>query len=236
MKLLLILKLGSTLPAIAETHGDFEDWFIAGMGIPRDRVHIVHALEGSLPAPEAYCGILVTGSHSMVTDEEPWALKVQNWLPGVVEARVPLLAVCFGHQLLAKAMGGEVGFSPQGPEFGTVTITTSPEAAEDELFGHLPPKFDAHVAHSQTVLRLPGGAKVLASSELEPHQAFVLHDLAWGIQFHPEFSEEVTRAYILDEKASLRSKECDVDSLLASVRPTPEASQLLAGFAATTMG
>jgi GMP synthase (glutamine-hydrolysing) len=236
MKPLLILKLGSTFPAIAEKYGDFEDWFIAGMKISRDQVRVVPATEEQLPDLKGFCGLLLTGSHSMVTDDEPWSRRLLDWFPAVVGTGVPILAICYGHHLLCQAMGGKVGDNPRGREYGTVKITRSPEAQGDSLFGDLPAEFDAHVAHTQSALRLPPGARVLASSDLDPHQAFALNDRVWGVQFHPEFDEDITRAYITTQRDILKSEGHDVEMLLSSVQPTPESIQLLERFAAIAVG
>ncbi len=69
-----IIKLGSTMPSLATRHGDFEDWVISGMGLTRDDVRVIDPTQGeALPPPDALPGIVLTGSHAMVTDREPWS-------------------------------------------------------------------------------------------------------------------------------------------------------------------
>ncbi len=94
-----------------------------------------------------------------------------------VQAGTPLLGICYGHQLLAHALGGRVDYNPAGRESGTVFIDLHPPAFEDPLFAAMPARFAAHATHLQTVLRPPEGATVLARSEQDGCHAF-----RWGEQ------------------------------------------------------
>lgn len=232
-----ILKTGSTYPAIRERFGDFEDWFVAGLTRDRkdDESHLelqtFHVVDGELPdASGEWDGIVVTGSPAMVSEREPWSETTARWLANAIEAGVPALGVCYGHQLLAHAMGGEVGYHPQGRESGSYAIRLTASASEDPLFGSLPQQFPAQLTHLQSVLALPPGAVLLASSEFEPHQAFRIGNHAWGIQFHPEFSDDVMRAYLDVQTPALRKEGLDPAQLIDEVVETPDASALLQRF------
>ncbi|RPI77170.1 MAG: GMP synthase, partial [Desulfobacteraceae bacterium] len=98
MQPFLIVKTGSTLPTLSAHRGDFEDWFVSGLGIEKSRVMIVDVQNGgSLPACTEISGVAVTGSHEMVTDRLVWSEKTAEWLRGAVTAGLPILAVCYGH-------------------------------------------------------------------------------------------------------------------------------------------
>jgi GMP synthase (glutamine-hydrolysing) len=153
-----------------------------------------------------------------------------------VERQVPIFGICFGHQLLAHALGGQVGDSPHGREFGTVEVQLTEEAQGDALFGGLPPAFGAQVAHSQSVLEMPEGARRLASSALEPNQAFAVGDSAWGVQFHPEFDAGVVVVYINRFRETLLAGGTDPDDLLARCVRTPHSARLLRRFAQIASG
>ena len=159
MKKLYILKLGTTFPGIAERFGDFDAWTLAGLGNGRIEACVLDVEHGaSLPEAVECAGVVITGSHSMVTDELPWSVRVEKWLPSLLEAGTPIFGICYGHQLLARAAGGKVGFHPHGKEIGTVQVQVLPDGASDVLFGRLPQTFTAHATHSQSVLRLPPNA------------------------------------------------------------------------------
>ncbi|MBM4094771.1 MAG: glutamine amidotransferase [Planctomycetes bacterium] len=232
MKSMWIIKAGRTFTSVCRAYGDFEQWISGGLGsdVPRIRVFDV-ARDIDLPTPRDCSGVIVTGSHAMVTDRLPWSLALEDWIPRVVESDVPFLGICYGHQLLASALGGEVAYHPRGREVGTVGIRLSPACADDPLLGGLPQTFDVNVLHAQTVARLPAGAVHLACNNFEQHHAFRVGPRAWGVQFHPEYDDRIMSAYIERMAGQFREEGHDVEKLSAAVRPTPEAARVLTRFA-----
>ncbi len=254
---ILIVKLGDTLPALCTRLGDFEHWIAQGLQAEGAPVHIEvadprptgigptahqpsgsphhHAAATALPDPttvvQRRMGVVITGSHAMVTDREPWSEATADWLAKVVALGAPVLGICYGHQLLAHALGGEVWPHPGGLEMGTIRVQPTPAAAADALFAHLQAPFAAPSAHRQSVRRLPPGATVLASNAFEPHHAFRVGECAWGVQFHPEFGTEATRAYVQHLASDLQRQGVEAQHLLDRVQPSPQAASLLARFA-----
>lgn len=226
----VILKTGTTYPAIRATSGDFEDWFVRGLSNELD-LTVVNVAKGEPPGNvQDWDGIVVTGSPAMVSDREAWSETTARWLSDAVARKVPVLGVCYGHQLLAHALGGDVGYHPEGRETGTWSIELLPEAKSDPLFAELPNTFKAQLTHKQSVLGLPPGAVLLGRSEFEPHQAFRVGECAWGVQFHPEFTDAIMRAYLGVQAPELTAESLDPDALLSAVEPAPEASRLLQRF------
>jgi len=227
---LAIIKVGDSLDALRERRGDFEHWIAAGLGPVRLPVVVLDPRRGdALPAPSAIAGAIVSGSHAMVSHREAWSEATGAWLAHLVAEGTPVLGICFGHQLLADALGGEAGDHPGGLELGTVEVELRPEAADDALLHDLPPRFDAHVVHRQSALRLPEGAVRLAGNAFEPTQAFRIGDTAWGVQFHPEFDADVMRNYV--DTVGREHGIADRDALRARVGDTEVAAQLLGRFA-----
>jgi GMP synthase (glutamine-hydrolysing) len=233
---LLILKLGDTLPDLAARRGDFEDWFIAGLGLDFSVVQVFDPRTGAdFPPLDKISGLLLTGSHSMVTERQGWSECAAQWTKSAVEAGIPTLGVCYGHQLLAHAFGGEVGDNPRGTQEGSTTIELTPEGLADPLLGGLGvEKFDAQVSHAQSVLKLPPGAIRLAFDDWDANQAFRLGENAWGVQFHPEMDTDIARAYVEAENANLLAQGQDPQQILADLRETPIAAQVLQHFAKRT--
>lgn len=235
MKPLLIVKTGQTLPALRASGEDFEDWIMRGLAIDLGRVLVVDAYaDEELPDLDSIAGMVVTGSPAMVTELAPWSERCAEYLRDAVGKTVPVLGICYGHQLLAHACGGEVGYHPKGREIGTVAIDNAAAAQQDALFGVLPERFLGHTTHSQSVLRLPEHAVLLASSVHDAHQAFRIGENAWGVQFHPEFDAQIMRGYVWERRAALLEEGYDIDRLIGGVSETPEATHLLRDFALLT--
>lgn len=228
---LYILKTGTTFPKIKKDLGDFEDWTIKAMASPNAPVRLLDMASGAmLPDPVDCLGAVITGSHSMVTDDLPWSLAIEKWLPSLVSRKIPVLAICFGHQLLGRSMGGKVAFRPGGIETGTVNVCLNSDASADPLFAELSSPFSVHVDHSQSVVSLPPGAVLVASSEDEPNMAFRIGKYAWGVQFHPEFNALIMRRYVLEQQEKLRCSGIDVERVLEDIRETPSSAGILERF------
>jgi len=229
---LAIIKVGETFDALRDRQGDFEHWIAAGLGATRLPVVVLDPRRGdTLPAPQTIAGAVVTGSHAMVSHREAWSEATGAWLRGLVAQGTPLLGICFGHQLLADALGGEAGDHPGGLEVGTVVVELCADAASDALLHDLPARFDAHMVHRQSALRLPEGAVRLAGNAFEPNQAFRVGRCAWGLQFHPEFDAEAMRGYIDLMADALRAAGADPAALRERVTGTATSAQLLGRFA-----
>ena len=229
MKYIYIIKAGDTFAELEAVHGGFEQWVIDNMKGYEGLLKVVNVEKGEkLPDTDECLGVIMTGSHSMVTEREDWSEKTAKWIREAVLSGMPYFGICYGHQLLADAMGGEAGYNPFGMEIGTVEISKMPDAAEDPLLKRLPNEFAAHVIHSQSAIKLPAGAVCLARNKHDSHHAFRVGDHAWGVQFHPEFSEDAMRGYVERYREKLDKA---YELTLSSVRETPEATSLLSAFA-----
>jgi GMP synthase (glutamine-hydrolysing) len=231
MSQIVVVKVGSTFPSLIRRKGDFEDWILSGMGLHPDLTLVVDVRCAiALPEHDQVLGIVVTGSHASVTDHHDWSERTAGWLAEAVARGIPILGICYGHQLLAYALGGEVGDNPNGREYGTVEIQLTANAQGDALFGRLPAPLRVHLSHAQTVLRLPDEARRLAFSAMDGNQAFVVGSLAWGVQFHPEYDAEVAIEYLHQDRDALVAEKQNPDYLIETCVDAPQAGTILRRF------
>ncbi len=232
MKKIVILKTGGTIKSLIPNKGDFEHWIISGMNVPEDSLTVIDVRNSTyFPDYSELSGIVITGSHSMITKHHEWNERTAEWLFPAVEKEIPVLGICYGHQLLAYTLGGEVGDNPKGPEYGTVSLQLTNQSKEDVLFQEFSDSIKVHVTHSQSVLTLPKNAKRLASSKMDPNQAFVYGKNAWGIQFHPEFDKEVVLSYIHTFQEMLLKEGQDINLIERQVVETKQSFGILRRFA-----
>ncbi len=196
-------------------------------------MRVVAVFDGeSLPAPESPAAVVVTGSSAMLSERAPWSERAAGWLKQAVASGTPVLGICYGHQLLGHALGGEVGPNPRGREMGTVRVDLCAAGCDDALLGSLERPLRVQATHVESLLELPPGATVLAGNAADPHHAFAWGTRAWGVQFHPEFDADVMRAYLEARGEILRGEGIDPDPLVRDVTETPQGPELLRRFAA----
>ncbi|SKA99657.1 GMP synthase (glutamine-hydrolysing) [Caloramator quimbayensis] len=218
MKKILIVKCGNTFDFIKEKYGDFEDFIIRQAAIDKENFVVIDAQkEKYFPKEESISGIILTGSHSMVTDEEDWSLILSKWILDISKKDIPILGICYGHQLLCKAFGGIVGYNPKGIEKGTVSIKLTENGQEDSLLKVLPEEFLGHTTHFQTIIKPPLNSKLLAKNDFEGHHAIVIGNKIWGVQFHPEFDKNIMLEYIKADEKHLIESGYDIQKINESV-------------------
>jgi len=231
MKPLVVVKAGETFPDLIEKYGDFEDWITKGLGRLKDEIQVVNAVSGlKLPVPDKIKGAVISGSHSYVTHNTDWSIRLEAWTRNLIQHQVPILGICYGHQIMAKAMGGVVDSHPISLEIGTREVELLVSCDTDPLFQGLPKRFKVHVFHSQSVIQLPSDALILAKNDFEPHQAFRIGKNAWGVQFHPEADAAVTRGYIRNLEEDVKASGQDSNLLVEQLEETPYAAAVLKRF------
>ena len=228
----LIIRTGFAPPPIRARHGDFPHWFRIATGLPRERVRVVDVVADEvLPAPGEVAGTFITGSAAMVTERAAWSERTAAWIRAAMDLGVPMFGVCYGHQLMAHALGGRVDYLAGGREIGTLPIERLTEADDDPVAGVLPSHFHAHTTHEQSVIEIPRGSRVLARSARDPHHLLRYGPNALSVQFHPEFNAEIMRAYIHRKRHDMRREGSDAGHIYSAVNPTPIARSLLRSFA-----
>ncbi len=229
----IIIQTGTPPAAIRQQYGDLPQWFSQAIGLPLSAIQVVRVFEGDpLPTPDPARLAVITGSWDMVTDRLPWSEATAGWIRQAMAAEMPLFGVCYGHQLMAHALGGEVGYLDCIRETGCLPVSLTVAAAADPLLEGLPDTFPVHLTHMQSVTRLPAGAEVLGRSAIDPHQIIRYGKHAVSTQFHPEFPVAAAGAMIERNRAVFGQEGRDTDAILAQIAETPEATRILQRFIA----
>ncbi|QKG91758.1 gamma-glutamyl-gamma-aminobutyrate hydrolase family protein [Halorubrum salinarum] len=171
------------------------------------------AVDGDLPDHTEFDGVVVTGSRSSVYWDEAWIPPLVDYVAEAADAGVPVLGVCYGHQVLAEALGGRVA-GMDGFEIGYNEIR---RVRDDPLFEGIGETFTAFTTHGDAVVELPPSATLLAENDRGVHAFRDGH--CWGVQFHPEYDAETARD-VTDGKRD-QIGDARVDAVLESI--TPEA-------------
>src|SRR5207244_2943484 len=172
-------KLLVIQPAELDPPARVGDW-LTGAGAELD---VVRPAETARPAGlDGYQGLVCLGGPMGAEDDTdyPWLASVRRLLAGSVAARLPVLAICLGAELLAVATGGRVGPGAAGPEVGPRLVAKRDLAWRDPLFADLPFMPDVLQFHTDAITALPRGAELLASAEPYPNQAFRVGPSAYG--------------------------------------------------------
>ncbi|MDG2525396.1 glutamine amidotransferase [Stenotrophomonas sp. HITSZ_GD] len=226
----LILETGQPVPAM-KRYGRFPHWIRVAAGLAEAETVVVNVEAGQAPpSPAGFAGTIVSGSAAFVTDRADWSERTADWLRAAAHDGLPVFGICYGHQLLAHALGGQVDYNPAGRESGTIELELHPPAFEDPLFAGLPARFPAHATHLQTVLRAPDGATVLARSPQDACHAFRWGEHAWGVQFHPEFATHHIRGYVHARADCLQRHGRCARTVAREVSAAPLARRLLRRF------
>lgn len=139
---------------------------------------------------------LITGSRHGVNDDLPWIAPLENFIRHLHDAQKKVIGICFGHQLIAKALGGKVTKSPKGWGLGMSKNTV---IQQKPWMTPLRQQFNLLVSHQDQVVELPPGSEILASSDFCPFY-MVQIDSNLSVQGHPEFSKAYSQALIESRK------------------------------------
>lgn len=194
-----ILETGRPPEELAAEHGSYAGMFERLLG--PDFEHVIYpVMEDVFPdGARAADGWLVTGSRFGVYDEEPWIKRLEDFLREVMAAKVPVVGICFGHQVLASAMGARVEKAASGWGVGPHAyelVETAPWMEEAT------PGITLNAMHQDQVLSLPEGARVLARSAFCPYGALAYGESAISFQAHPEFDNAYERDLISARRGS----------------------------------
>lgn len=171
--------------------------------------------EGAFPArPGDHTGYVISGSRAGVYESDAWIGQLANFVRAAFAQNIPLLGICFGHQMIAHALGGRTEKAAVGWGLGLQKFDLAPAAERPAWMQGGPDHYHLPCIFQDQVVQVPPGFEVLASNDFCPHGC-IYHPRALGIQGHPEFSKAYTlaRTRHLRERAGEDAYQLGVASL-----------------------
>lgn len=212
-----ILKSGQLHPDIVAKHGTYPEQYMRLLrrADPDLEFFAVHVDEGE-PLPDIHDadGWLIPGSKHGAYDDLPWIEPMKDFLRRAVAAGIPVVGICFGHQMLAEALGGKVVKSDKGWGLGIDDYTP---VHTPSWMAQLAKPWSGHVVHQDQIVELPPEAVVLAASPFCEYAALAYgdpeHPKALSVQAHPEFSAD-----FMNDLIEVRMKDVAPPELVARGR------------------
>ncbi len=175
-------------------HGDYPFMFTQLLALADSNIEIRYffAIDNELPIDLDVCdAYMATGSKYSVNDDHPWINALSDFMLKLFQAKKKFIGICFGHQLIAKALGGEVKTADNGWGIGAATYHV--KSLQPWMMPTLD-TFSLAVSHQEQITKLPKKGEVVAGNDFCPFAMILVDDLFLGLQAHPEFS----KAYTLD--------------------------------------
>lgn len=227
-----ILETGKIPDELNEKHGDYPSMFkrLLRMSAPELDFRVYHVTEGQLPDEVNECDAwLITGSRHGIYDPLPWIDPLKRFLKKAYDAGIPIVGICFGHQILAEALGGKAEKSHKGWGVGVQQYNVHKRPT---WMTGVDGEFSLNALHQDQVTDLPADAEVLAGSEFCPYAVLAYRGNAMSIQPHPEFSPGYARD-IIEARRATAIPDADADTALETLNMplhAQQAAEWIVGF------
>lgn len=192
---LLIISAGSGIEQIRDKYGHATDWITNLINISNIQIDISDIYKNDNFDHTYYDGWIITGSASSVIDNLEWMKLLKDKIVYAHKNRIPVLGICFGHQIISSALGGNVIHNPKGWELGSYKLKLNKNGLSNKIFKNIETDDFFYFSHEDIVSEIPKNATLLAENNMGI-QSFSVDDRIYGVQFHPEFSLEIMGQYV----------------------------------------
>lgn len=181
-------------PESRDKYGTYSQMFKSGLDPKDEQIELIPFRvyeDNPLPSPGDFDGYVISGSRYSVYEDLPWIKSLLSFVQDCWVKQIKIVGICFGHQIIAHALGGRAKKADAGWGFGIHSTKISDKQPwmtnSDELNGDL---YNLIVIHQDQVVELPSQFKTIGSSDFCPNSMIVADGKMLGIQGHPEFSKE----------------------------------------------
>ena len=204
-----VIQMGKLTGPTSNLYGQFGAWFAKAFQtfVPNPKITIADVESAGARMLTQADGIILSGAVEGVYDNLPWRRNFDRGIQIILEQKIPLLGVCFGHQYLIEILGGSVEHRPQSEEFGWFQLVLTEAAYSDPLFENIPHRFGAWETHQDMAVKTANESVVLAYSRRTPVQAFRYREHVWGVQFHPEMTRPIVASIINEALEEAKNKK-----------------------------
>ena len=226
-----ILETGIPPAGLDATYGTYADMFADLLASEGRAFRVFKTWQGELPAQDEHLsGVVITGSPAGAYESDPWIGALTDWLRAL-HTEIPVVGICFGHQIMAQAWGGHVEKSHKGWGIGLHEYTVQAYDLWQELAGAAETqsaiKIACAVTHQDQVVKKPENAILLAGSEFTPHGALYYTDRkGLSFQCHPEFCEDFASDLLISRRG-IRIDPALVDQALTTLKKPSQRHDVL---------
>jgi len=188
-----IISCGPGLPEVVNIYGHSSNWIPEIINDSTLEFIVKKIYDNQVLSIEEADAWIITGSKYSVYDKILWMKKLESFIIQLANESKSILGICFGHQIIAQALGGKVEKNIKGWELGSYNISLTKEAIGSPLFISFNSDKIVYESHQDVVVKLPTNAIELAYTK-KGNQAYSINENIFGVQFHPEFSYDIARA------------------------------------------
>ena len=201
-----IISCGPGLSEINDRHGYSFDWVTSMIKDKVDSIEVVKIYNNELPSYRPGDIWIITGSRYSVYDNIDWITSFKKSIRQGLKLKIPMLGICFGHQIVCSVLGADVIKNDMGWEIGSSEASLTDGGKKSDLFRGFNHTFSVYQSHQDVVSHVPESVKVLAQNKYGV-QSVSFDETVFGVQFHPEFSFEVMKAYHSIRTKKINNKE-----------------------------
>lgn len=181
---------------LVKKYGEYGDMFVTTLSARKEGLKFTQfdALHRQLPDDkEDFDGYIITGSRHNSYDNDPWIVELMQWVREADNLKKHVAGICFGHQLIARALGAEVKKSEKGWGLGSTTVQVQ---HRPDWLNKVPAQLKLWVSHQDQVQNCPPNCQVIASSDFCPVFMLAKQSHIFTVQGHPEFVESYTEVLL----------------------------------------